>query len=367
MAYIIARIEKYKAVAVKGIEIHDQRERPGRSHTNPDIDWELSKTNYDLHNDQQVNFRAAVNRRIGSLGLEKAVRKDAIVMCGVLVTASPEWFKDRTVEQTRKFFEDSYAFVKKRYGGENIVSATVHMDEATPHLHVNLVPVTEDGRLCAKDLTTRANLRDFQDRVARDVGSVHGLSRGQENSKAKHMRIEDLKRETDYRGRVRDEIRDLQAERERTKTESERAAADLEATRARIGDLRDDVDRLKAEIGTLTEIRTKIGRDDFQPQKTIGGNIKLTSDQYNLLAERSRAYHRLELEKEGLTKTADMLKRTIASLERTASAQWTELRKLDTIGRVLEKRPDLRTEIERETEEIAKTRDRDFGDRLPEM
>lgn len=181
--------------SVKGIEIHDCRKKDF-SHTNQDINWDMSLHNYDLCNEQNINFTKAVKERIEELDLPKAVRKDAVVMAQVLVTSDNGFFKGLDKEQQEQFFKDSYNFLSERYGRENVISATVHLDESTPHMHFNFVPVTSDGRLSAKSLLTRQSLIDQQTAFYENVGKKHGLERGLEGGKKKHFEIAELKLET---------------------------------------------------------------------------------------------------------------------------------------------------------------------------
>ena len=178
MSVGIVRVQKMTRGSVKGIEIHDRREK-GLSHTNSNIDWSRSKLNYDLHSAQNRNFTKAVNERISALALKRAVRKDAVVMAQVLVTSDHDFFQKLSPEKQRKFFQDSYDFLVKRYGAENVISATVHLDEATPHMHFNFVPVTDDGRLSSKSVLTRQALIDQQTEFCEQVGRKYGLQRGQ--------------------------------------------------------------------------------------------------------------------------------------------------------------------------------------------
>ena len=92
MAVSVVRVAKMTSGSVKGIEIHDRREKD-ISHTNNDIDWERTKENYDLHPDQNRNFYQAVKERVNELHLRKAVRKDDVVIAQVLVTSDHEFFK----------------------------------------------------------------------------------------------------------------------------------------------------------------------------------------------------------------------------------------------------------------------------------
>ena len=70
-----------------------------------------------------------------------------------------------------------------KYGYENMLSAIVHVDETTPHLHLNFVPIN-DGRLSSKSLFDRQKLAELQTELWEQVGKKYGLQRGKENSQA---------------------------------------------------------------------------------------------------------------------------------------------------------------------------------------
>ncbi len=69
-----------------------------------------------------------------------------------MITASPESFQEKNPKQVRAFFREALAFLSARQNPETIVSAVVHMDEKTPHMHLTFVPLTADERLCAKEI-----------------------------------------------------------------------------------------------------------------------------------------------------------------------------------------------------------------------
>ena len=109
-----------------------------------------------------------------------------MLITSFILGSDKEFFDRITAEQQKQFFADRTEFFSKRYGKENVVSAVVHLDESTPHLHLNLMPVT-DGRLCAKVLFDRTALRDLQTDFYEVVGKKYGLKRGKEGSTAKHL------------------------------------------------------------------------------------------------------------------------------------------------------------------------------------
>ena len=126
-----------------------------------------------------------IDERIAGLNLKRKVRSDAVYLATFVLGASPEFFKVSTPEKQRAFFRDCVRFIQGKYGEENVLSAIVHMDETTPHLHLNLIPIT-NGKLCAKDLFD-GKLSALQTEIWKAVGERYGLDRGKPNSQAVHI------------------------------------------------------------------------------------------------------------------------------------------------------------------------------------
>lgn len=165
MSLLSAHMEKFKKEAVRGIQGHNQRERESKS--NPDVKPDRSHLNYDLHNDAPINYARLINHRIDGLGLKKVPRSDAVVMCEIVVSSDKDFFDKLSAGEQRRFFLAAKEWLDEFAGKENLIAAIVHMDEKTPHLHYSHVPVTRDGRLCAKDVYTKQSLRYLQSGLAR--------------------------------------------------------------------------------------------------------------------------------------------------------------------------------------------------------
>ncbi|MBR5182469.1 MAG: plasmid recombination protein [Clostridiales bacterium] len=146
MAYAIMRINKCKMGAVGRLEKHHEREKQVYK-SNPDINLKRSAKNYHIK-EPPDHYRKLIQRRIEEAGCK--TRKDSIVMQDSICTASPEFFKGKTSYDISFFFRRAYEFYAKAFGEDNIISAVVHMDEKTPHMHVCFVPVTKEGRLSSK-------------------------------------------------------------------------------------------------------------------------------------------------------------------------------------------------------------------------
>ena len=207
MSYLVLHMDKFKKEAIRGIQSHNRRERESRS--NPDIDYDRSSANYELHDPASTNYAEAIQRRIDALQLAKAVRKDAVRMCGLIVTSDSTFFQSLSPEDTRRFFEESKAFLMDFVGAENVVSAMVHMDEKTPHMHFFHVPVTQDGRLNANKIYTRQSLRKLQSELPAYLQSRgFAIERGVEQtpgSAKKHLDTREFKQQKEELARLAQE------------------------------------------------------------------------------------------------------------------------------------------------------------------
>ena len=211
MSTIVLHMDKFKKEAVRGIQSHNLRER--KSHSNPDIDYHRSAGNYELLESASDDYAHAVQNRIDDLLLAKAVRRDAVHMCGLIVSSDREFFWRLGTEETRRFFEESKAFLTEFVGKENVISAMVHMDEKTPHMHFLHVPVTKDGRLNAKGIYTRDSLKMLQTEFHRYLHNKgFAIQRGVEQepgAKKKHLNTREFKQQQEELNGMRAEMREL--------------------------------------------------------------------------------------------------------------------------------------------------------------
>lgn len=211
MSYLVLHMDKFKKEAIRGIQSHNRRER--ESHSNPDIDYDRSAANYELHESASSNYTEAIQNRVDDLLLVKAVRKDAVRMCGLIVTSDSAFFQKLSPEDTRRFFEESKAFLTDFVGAENVISAMVHMDEKTPHMHFLHVPVTPDGRFNANKIYTRQSLRKLQSELPAHLQSRgFVIERGVEQtpgSAKKHLDTREFKQQQEALDRLTLESLDL--------------------------------------------------------------------------------------------------------------------------------------------------------------
>ena len=158
--FAILRFAKYKGPEISKIEAHNERTKKEYK-SNPDVDQSRSKDNVQLITPER-KYRAESDRQIKAAGCR--TRSDSVRLVEAMFTATPEFFKGKTQEEIRAFFQEAVEFLTAHQAKETIISAVIHMDEKTPHMHLSFVPLTEDGRLCAKDIVgDRKHLTWWQD------------------------------------------------------------------------------------------------------------------------------------------------------------------------------------------------------------
>jgi len=184
--YAIARVEKLTtAAALRAVGGHNARTRP-TTNANPDIE------NRIIIDGGDDLYKTAL-ARISNANVKP--RKNAVLAMEMLLSVSPEYFRSgkdavaTLVDETRlnAWFEKTCAWLKQEYGGR-IIDAVLHLDESTPHIQAVIIPLTEDGRLSARELFGRNQLRALQTNYAKVLEPL-GIRRGIAGSQAKHERV----------------------------------------------------------------------------------------------------------------------------------------------------------------------------------
>lgn len=155
------------------------------------------------------NRTQAIQHRLDNAGLQRKIGKNQVRAIRVLLTGSNEDMKRIEAEgRLGDWCDDNLEWLRKTYGKENIVSAVLHLDETTPHIHATLVPIVTTERrkkksetqvkknyrkknpnaprLSADDVMTRAKLKAYQNSYP-EAMAKYGLQRGIEGSEARHI------------------------------------------------------------------------------------------------------------------------------------------------------------------------------------
>ena len=271
VGYAVVHMMKIKSGAVGGIQSHNNREHEPK--TNPDVDMSRSEDNYDLISCD--NYKRSIKEKLSNLvESSRAVRKDAVVVCNFIVTSDNETMNALGADRQREFFQDSVKWFSDRYGVDRVLNATVHMDETTPHLHIGVMPITQDGRLSAKAIFTKTEMKAIQTEFARDVGEKYGLERGVEGSERTHLSEARFKEQkalemANEHGAIAQE---LQIITEDCKRELSEATRSLETVKQELSTMQDRKDTLQGEIERLEAIdkQTKVRvHEALEKQKPV--------------------------------------------------------------------------------------------------
>ena len=203
--YAILRFAKYKGPEIGHIESHNERTKEKYA-SNPDIDTARSHLNFHLVTPER-KYRAESEKQIAKAGCR--TRSDSVRVVEALVTASPEFFKDKKKSEVKAYFTEALEFIQKYQSKDTIISAVVHMDEKTPHMHLCFVPLTEDKRLSAKEIVgNKKKLTWWQDEFWKHmVKKYPDLERGESASETGRTHIPPrLFKEAVHLNRMKDQI-----------------------------------------------------------------------------------------------------------------------------------------------------------------
>lgn len=250
MGYAVLHMEK-TAGTDSGMSAHIERTispknaDPSRTHLNREL---------VRFPDEVRNRTEAIQHRLDTAGLTRKIGKNQVRAIRVLLTGSPQDMK--LIEQNGRLDEwcdDNLKWLRETFGKENIVSAVLHMDETTPHIHATLVPIVkgerrkakaeqqqagkkkyrkknpENARLCADDVMNRAKLKHYQDSYAERM-QYYGLERGIEGSEARHITTSQYYRDLlNQSGSIQENIGVLQQNKEQAEKELSRIKGEIKA------------------------------------------------------------------------------------------------------------------------------------------
>lgn len=183
--FCVLRLQKIKSVT----SLRRSFKHSFREQNTPNAEKEKLKENINL---AASNSNEAIELFKKRLPLK--LRKNGVLAVEHVITASPDFFAGKTKVEINKYFSESIAFFNRYWGGKNVISANVHYDEKTPHMHLFVCPVDEKtGRLnCRKWLGERNSLSELQSSFYDEVGSKQGLKRGVKGSKANNRKLRDF-------------------------------------------------------------------------------------------------------------------------------------------------------------------------------
>ena len=222
MSYAIIRNTKYKRENLKGIFRHN--ERKNKNYSNDNIDKEKSYLNYSIKS-PQYSYEKEFDRIKEKYNLKGQIKKVSNIACEYIITSDHDFFESIGEEETKRFFETAYKFVAeyKDLGEQYIISAKVHRDEQTPHMHLIFLPVVHttdkkgnpiDKLACSEFWKAKDSYRQLQDTFYKYmVKNGFDLQRGvpKEETNRQHYSVEEYKKITNFK-QTKEILKDMKLE-----------------------------------------------------------------------------------------------------------------------------------------------------------
>lgn len=238
--FCVMNIQKRKRTDISGIQKEATRtatEYNNRVQPGMDI--------FNVNLIQSNNWMQDIQAEIDQAGAK--TRSNSVVALDAVYTASGDFFKGKSNEENDQFFRDCLEFHQRKFG--HVISAVIHYDETTPHLHILSVPLTQDGRLSAREIIgNRANLSRMQTEFFEQVGKEHGLERGI------HM---DGQEKRQHISAQEHELRELKQKIARGQEELEAIEHSKESARSRAQKARQTATELQKQVEQLQAERVE--------------------------------------------------------------------------------------------------------------
>lgn len=194
---------------------------------------------------QSNNWMQDIQAEIDRAGVK--TRSNSVIALDAIYTASGDFFKGKSSEEKNQFFRDCLEFHQRKFG--HVISAVIHYDETTPHMHILSVPLTQDGRLSAREIVgNRTNLSRMQTEFFEQVGKEYGLARGI------HM---DGQEKRQHISAQEHELREIRQKIARGKEELEAIEHSKESARTRAQTARQTATELQKEVEQLQAERVE--------------------------------------------------------------------------------------------------------------
>lgn len=280
MGYISIQINKAKGSADTGASDHIERKTvpknadPTRTHLNREL-VEFP--------DGVTDRTEAINHRIRTSGIKRKITPDQVRAIRIVLSGTHEdMMKIQDEGRLDEWCDDNLQWLHHTFGKENTVSAVLHMDEYTPHIHATVVPIVtgerrkakkkqEDGkcsyrkkantvRLCADDVLTREKLVTYHDSYAKAMAK-YGLQRGVRGSEARHTTTAQY-----YRDLIR-QTSELEANVQQLQTEQQQAEQQLEEVRQEVKSEKLEVAKTEAKAAFVAKVGSLLGSNKLKAER----------------------------------------------------------------------------------------------------
>ena len=271
--FCVMNIQKRKRTDISGIQ-----KEATRTATEYNNQVKPGMNIFNVNLIQSNNWMQDIQAEIDRAGAK--TRSNSVIALDAIYTASGEFFKGKSNEENDQFFRDCLRFHQKKFG--HAVSAVIHYDETTPHLHVLSVPLTQDGRLSAREIVgNRANLSRMQTEFFEQVGKGYGLERGvqmdgQEKKKhitAQEWQLRQVKQEKaaelEELGAIKHSKKSARERSTRAREQAEQQQAENSRLRAVESEIRERMEQEQTTAEQLTELNQKARQELKEVKKQL--------------------------------------------------------------------------------------------------
>ena len=306
MSYTVLHLEKAKgndSAMSAHIErtIHPKNADASRSHLNKEL---------IVYPESIKNRTSAIQYRLDNAHLKRKIGTNQVRAIRVLLSGTHEVMK--TIEENKQlnnWCNDNLNWIKETFGEENLVSAVLHMDEKTPHIHATIVPIVtgerrkandsqtykkknlNNNRLCADDIMARNKLKHYQNTYATAMAK-YGLRRGIEGSEAKHISTAEYYRNL--------HLQNQQLEQEKNNKQSELKSIEKNISSKKVIEsftnaltgsktkrLEQENEQMKSKLNT---INTSNDREKKKLQESVS-KLENTLEKQNMVFDKVMQYH----------------------------------------------------------------------------
>lgn len=347
--------QKNKMSDVKGKEM--EQERKGKI-SNPDIDLERTKLNFDFVNDDRTLYHRVKSRVDDLKENGSRVQKNSVVMYSNVITVPKDVAEAWGEEKTTKYFRSCYKFFCEEFGRENVVSAKVHFDETAPHMHLHFLPVNkENGKLQARVVMDKAKINYIHDKLPeylKELGFY--VVRGKGKTTQNIENIHEYKKVMDIIDKQKSRLDDMVQELDKTAAGVIQEKRQLKALQEINATLYDALNAVKMDVKETSQEFMKSKVDNFvaKDEITAVANQILNSNKVmfseSLKVNSSLVHQLLDLVKDMYERFKEMYNKQIELFKENR-----ELKKENkTLKTELNQKRGLSRDLDREVQERAK-------------
>ena len=347
--------QKNKMSDVKGKEM--EQERKGKI-SNPDIDLERTKLNFDFVNDDRTLYHRVKSRVDDLKENGSRVQKNSVVMYSNVITVPKDVAEAWGEEKTTKYFRSCYKFFCEEFGRENVVSAKVHFDETAPHMHLHFLPVNkENGKLQARVVMDKAKINYIHDKLPeylKELGFY--VTRGKGKTVQNIENIHEYKKVMDIIDKQKSRLDDMVQELDKTAAGVIQEKRQLKALQEINSTLYDALNAVKMDVKETSQEFMKSKVDNFvaKDEITAVANKILNSNKVmfseSLKVNSSLVHQLLDLVKDMYERFKEMYNKQIELFKENR-----ELKKENkTLKTELNQKRGLDRDLDREVRERAK-------------